>query len=387
MQTPALEGEDTAPLNSACGMILAQNIVSNMDQPPFDRSPLDGYALRAKDTAGASRDSPVTLAVDYKLNAGDTPLGRIEKGHAAQVMTGAMLPPGCDCVIRKEETDCGETHVNIYRPLARHENYCFRGEDFNAGQLLFAAETKLNSAALGVLSGLGFINVPVKRRAKIALIATGDELFEPKVGETLPSGKIYSSNLTLLHTRLWELGFNVDTALHIGDDPQIIAKQIDDILQSADIVITTGGVSVGERDSLSAAMTLLGAMQVFHGVDIKPGTHALFSCVRDKPILSLSGNPFAAAATFELLARPLLAALNSDPSLSPSKALAALDMPYSNKSSMRRFLRGRLENGRVTLPRGHSSGQLLSLVDCNCLVEIAADTQVNEGDLVVVYLF
>lgn len=386
--TPPLAGEETASLLLARGMILARDVIADMDQPPFDRSPLDGYAMRAGDTVNASPDAPVTLEVVDKLCAGDPPRRNavIETGQAVRIMTGAVIPPGCDCVIRQEDTDYGEKQVRIYRATLQHENICFRGEDFKAGSLLLGAGTKLNAAALGVLASAGVLHVNVRPKAKIALLVTGDELFELSPGKSLPPGKIYSSNLTMLHARLSELGFEPVSAVQTGDDPHVTAELIGEMLTQADAVITTGGVSVGEKDIFHEVMPLLGAERVFHGVNIKPGTPAMFSRCGEKPVLSLSGNPFAAAATFELLARPLLSALSGDSSLLPKKSSAVLAAAFGKKAASHRFVRGKLENGRITLPEGHSSGQLRSLVECNCLVEIPPNTQVREGEPVAIYL-
>ena len=387
MKTTPLAGEQTVPLPLARGMILARDVISGIDQPPFDRSPLDGYAVRAEDLADASPTSPVTLTVVGRLCAGDTPLTHsVKPGQAVRVMTGAAIPPGCDCVIRQEDTDCGQSQVAVCRPLRQHDNFCFRGEDFKAGNLLLPAGTRLNAAALGVLASAGIMQVPVRPKAKVALLVTGDELFEPGEGKALPPGKIYSSNMALLYARLCELGLEPISAIQAGDDPHAVASLIKQMLAQADIMITTGGVSVGEQDIFHDVMPLLGAERIFHGVNIKPGTPAMFSRVWQKPVLSLSGNPFAAAATFELLGRPLLAALSGDDWLLPEKALAALGSSYGKKASSRRFVRGKLANGKVTLPEEHSSGQLRSMVGCNCLVEIPPDVQMREGDLATVYL-
>ena len=386
LKTTPLSGETILPLEDSRGMVLAKDIIAGIDQPPFDRSPLDGYALRSADTANASADSPVRLSVAGTLCAGDFSAVAIQSGQAMRIMTGAPVPSGCDCVIKQEETGRERDKVAVYRRLAAHENICFRGEDFKAGSLLLAAGTKLNAAAIGVLSGAGLAEAPALRKPRAALISTGDELVEPGRGKTLPPGKIYSSNLAMLRARLCELGFPPATAIQTGDDPALAAALVKETLAQADVLITTGGVSVGEKDLFNEVFPLLGAEQIFHGVKIKPGTPAMFSLFEGKPILSLSGNPFAAAATFELLGRPLLSALACDVSLLPVKTFAALLSPYGKTAGTYRFVRGRLDNGQVVLPEGHSSGQLRSLVGCNCLVEIPPDTPLSKGCTVGVYL-
>ncbi|MCL2578758.1 MAG: molybdopterin molybdotransferase MoeA [Oscillospiraceae bacterium] len=384
--TQALTGRATLPLRETGGLLLAEDIYAPIDQPPFDRSPLDGYALRAEDTTGAGQDTPVFLRVVDKLYAGDVPGRAVESGQAVRIMTGAMLPPRADCVIRQEDTDLGEQTVAIYRQLKHHQNFCFRGEDFRAGSLLLPTGTKLTAATLGVLASAGVTHITARPKAKVALLTTGDELFDAQPGVSLPPGKIYSSNLDMLYARLTELGYRPVYTAQTGDDPNAAADAIRAGLESADLMITTGGVSVGEKDIFHEVMPLLGAERIFHRVKIKPGTPAMFSRVGGKPVLSLSGNPFAAAATFELLARPLLAAISGDHSLLPLKAQAVMAMPYNKETPTRRFVRGRLENGGVTLQGGHSSGQLRSLVGCNCLVEILPGTSALKGDCVAVYI-
>ena len=190
----------------------------------------------------------------------------------------------------------------------------------------------------------------------------------------------------LLAARLAELGFETETA-HRGDNPAAVAETMRELLEICDVLLTTGGVSVGDKDIFHQALPLLGAERVFWKVDLKPGTPAMFSRHGGKPILSLSGNPFAAFTTFELLARPLLAALAEEPRLLPRQRQAVLTTPYDKPSPRRRFLRGRYEEGRAALPEGHSSGQLASLVGCNCLVELPAGAPPAEaGQAVQVWL-
>ena len=385
-KTDLLPGEETVPLERAHRKVLAKDIFAYIDQPPFDRSPLDGYALRSEDTVSASPQSPVRLSLAGKLCAGVYPNFSVQRNQAARIMTGAPIPHGCDCVIKQEETGSDQNQVIISRPLSRHENFCFRGEDFFSGSLLLSSGTKLDAAAIGVLASSNYVHVPVRRELKAALLVTGDELVEPGAEITLPPGKIFSSNLFMLCARLCELSVHVVSAAQTGDEAEIVGKVISKSLEQADVLFTTGGVSVGEKDILTEVLPALGAEQVFHGVNIKPGAPAMFSFLNGKPVLSLSGNPFAAAATFEILGRPLLAALSGDSTLLPVRALAKLSSPFGKRSTFRRFLRASLKNGEITLPEGHSSGQLRSLAGCNCLLVIPPDAAVSEGDIMEVYL-
>ena len=366
-------GTEAVPVGQALGRTLAANLAAPLDQPPFDRSPLDGYALHSADIAGADRAHPVRLPVVDTLYAGDEARWPLENGQAIRIMTGAMLPPGCDCVAAQEDTDRGSP-VSVFVSLKPFQNYVYQGEDYRRGALLLAAGTRLDAAALGVLAGAGLTEVEVCRRPKVGLLTTGDEVISP--GSPRPAGKIYGANQVLLAARLSELGFPVQ-ATHQGDNSDMVAEAMRELLQNCDVLITTGGVSVGDRDIFHQALPLLGAERVFWRVDLKPGTPAMYATWRGKPILSLSGNPFAAFTTFELLARPLLAALSGEEG--PRWTEGVLDTPFPKASPRRRFVRGTYVHGHVTLPEGHASGMLSSLVGCNCLAELPAGSPPAEA--------
>ena len=366
-------GTQMLPLERALGRTLAADVAAPLDQPPFDRSPLDGYALRSADLAGADRDHPAVLEVVDTVYAGDEARIPVGPGQAVRLMTGAMLPPGCDCVAPQEDTDQGDP-VSVFVSLKPFQNYVYQGEDYRKGALLLEKGTRLDAAALGVLAGAGITEAEVCRRPRVGLLTTGDEVVSP--GTPLPAGKIYGSNQMLLAARLAELGFETETA-HRGDDPAAVAEAMRELLETCDVLLTTGGVSVGDKDIFHQALPLLGAERIFWRVNLKPGTPAMYSVYEGKPILSLSGNPFAAFTTFELLARPLLAALSGEEG--PRWGEGVLDTPFPKASPRRRFIRGRYENGHITLPEGHSSGMLSSLVGCNCLAELPAGSPPAEA--------
>ena len=285
-------------------------------------------------------------------------------------MTGAMLPRGCDCVLQHERTDNGLEQVQIYAALSPHDNYCDRGEDYRTGEVLLPAGTVVDAAAVGVLASAGLSSVPVRRRPVVRVLSTGDEVVSPDL-HPLPAGKIYGSNQELLTARLRELGVSDVKGLLIGDDPREVADAMAQLLGECDLLITTGGVSAGDKDIFHEALPLLGAERVFWKVNLKPGTPAMYSLWQGQPILSLSGNPFAAAATFELLARPLLAALTGESRFSLRSRTAVVEGSFPKASPGRRFLRGFYQEGRVSLTGKNDSGMLASLVGCNCLVDIS----------------
>ena len=358
----------------AQGRVLSEDICAPMNQPPWPRSPLDGYAFHASDSAGVTKENPVTLRVVETLYAGSWTDRTVQPGEAVRLMTGAPIPAGCDCVIRQEDTDGGKETVQIYKALQPNDNYCATGCDFKTGDVLLPAGTRLTGNALGVLASAGLyreeIMLPVYHKVRCALICTGDELV-PNDTRPLPPGKIYSSNAAVLVSRLSELGVEVTTLLPMfSDSADALADAIYEAAENADVILTTGGVSVGAKDILHETLPLLFADQVFWKVQLKPGSPVMFSRYRERPLLSLSGNPFAASATFELFARPLLAKLAGCADLKPLVTEGVLAEDFKKSGKGRRFVRAVFRDGVVTVPPGHSSGQLASAIGTNCLAEI-----------------
>jgi molybdopterin molybdotransferase len=286
-------------------------------------------------------------------------------------MTGGKMPLGSDCVIKLE--DCLEDgdNVIIKRTLKPFENYCYRGEDIRCGELLLKRGTKLSAIHLGVLGSMGQDRIKVIRRPRIGILVTGDEIIE--YTSPLVDGKIYDTNGIMLSSRLKELGFDLIKIKTQGDDPKSVGNSIIENMESLDLLITTGGVSVGDKDIFHEVIDLIKAQRLFWRVKIKPGTPVMYSIFEDKPILSLSGNPFAALATFELLARPLIAKLSGDNGINTRRTKAKLLKDFKKVSKNRRFIRAIYRDGEVDLPEGgHSSGMLLNMKDCNALIDVGA---------------
>ena len=368
---PAVEN---LPLEKACGRIAAKALCARMDQPPFDRSPLDGYALHSADTAGASRENPVTLPVSMKLYAGDAPAAALPAGCAARIMTGAPLPEGADCVLMQELTDSGEETVQLYAALNPQQNVVLRGEDIAAGAVIAAEGTPLTPAHLGVLAGQGIAAVPVYRTLTVGILSTGSELLAP--GEPWAPGKIYDANGVQNAARLRQLGFAVQRR-HCPDDPEKIARQLQQLLSICDAVVTSGGVSVGQKDYLPAVLERLGAQMLVEGVAQKPGSPMLAAKVGGKLVFCLSGNPFAAAATLEQYAVPALlrAAGRCEDGCIPPRTVRTLTTGFSKADKGERYLRAKAMGETVAIPgegsaEAHSSGSLSAMIGCNCLVKL-----------------
>lgn len=371
------ETEEVSLLESP-GRILAQDMAASFDNPPFDRSPVDGYACRAEDLKGAAPETPVMLTVTEEIDAGQYSEREVKPGQAVRIMTGAAIPPGCDCCIRQEDTDYGEQTVSVYCALKKWDNYCFAGEDFKKGSVLLKKGARLGYVEAAVLAGMGVDRVPVYRQPKVVLLTSGDEVVEP--GRALPPGKIYNSNLTMLAARLQDFGIRPCYAASIEDDPAVMAEALRGTVEKADVIITTGAVSVGKKDIMHEALKRVGAERVFWRVQVKPGMPTLVSVYKGVPVISLSGNPFGVAVTMEILIRPLLQKMMGDDRLKLVRVKGTLEDSFPKPIRGRRLVRAFYENGRFRLPDGlHSNGVLSSMAGCNCLLDLKAGESALEG--------
>lgn len=351
-------------LLEAINRISAENIVAKFDNPPFDRSPLDGYAINSEDTPGKFK-------VVGEECAGDFFKDKLMSGEALRIMTGAAIPEGADCVIRQEDVGVNGYELNVPYKLNSHENYCFAGEDIRRGELLVSKNQTLHAAHIAVIASQGFSKVEVLRQPKIAIASTGDELIMP--GESLSNGKIYNSNLYLLAARLKELNFNPTILGILPDEAESVSKIIGDLKDNFDLIITTGGVSVGKKDIMHDVVKNIGE-KLFWRVLMKPGAPAIGYKVGNMLGIALSGNPFAAYATFELLTRPVLAKLSGRDDIMYSCSEGVLMDDFPKVSDGRRFIRANFDNGQVRLPTQHASGTLFSMMNCNSFVDIPAGT-------------
>lgn len=371
--------EEYVPLAESVGRRLTSDIRSAFPQPPFDRSPLDGYAVVAADVASATPDTPVKLQVVDKLWAGMPARVGVKRGQAVRLMTGCMIPSGADAVIRQEDTDLGVEIVQIFRPVASGKNICYRGEEYGTDALLLRRENRVDAASVAVAAGAGFTQLRVRRRARAVILTTGDEVRQP--GTVLPAGKIYDSNTAYLSARLHQLGVETVAALTQEDDLTALSAALRRYAGEVDLILTTGGVSVGEKDLLEQAVKAAGAEVIFLGIDIKPGMPTLFAVLGNARLLGLSGNPFSAVVPFELLLRPMLAEMTGDPEplLRADTAIAA--QGFDKASPSRRFLRAFCKQGRVYPPAAQSNGQMRSMIGCNCLIDVPAGSgAIRPGD-------
>lgn len=369
------------PLEDCLGLVLSEDVYALLDMPPFSRSAQDGYALCSKDSIGATGENPVKLKVTGKIYAGDHLDVQVKPGEAVRIMTGAMIPVGADCVLRQEDTDEGEDVVQIYKAVESGCSICFKGEEYKKGHTLLHAGTKIDAAALAVASGNGIMELPVYERVKAAVVSSGSEVVEP--GTPLTPGKIYNTNTIYMKARLSQLGARVMMTRTVGDDLEVMAEALKQAADQAELVVTTGGVSVGQKDLTEEALLSIGAKILFHGIAIKPGMPTLAAEKDGVLFIGLSGNPFSAAIPFEMLARMVLSEKMSDPSLKLRRETLTAVTGFSKDSRKRRFLRGKAEGKEVWLPDQQANGQMRSMVGCNCLIEIPAGSgPVKAGDKV-----
>lgn len=341
------KNEIIIPTEEAYGCILAYDIYSEIYVPEFPKSAMDGYAVSSKAVRCADKDSPVNLKVIGEVLAGEYCNYKILPGEAVRIMTGAMMPQGADSVVKQEDTDYGMQEVNIYKAVLAGENYCKIGEDITKGDLIIKKHTKLNAVHIGILSSIGLDTVTILAPMKAALLISGDELTAP--GSPLEAGKIYNSIGAVLKTKLKEMRFQVVHYSLCPDEKEAMKEKINESINKADILITTGGVSVGKKDLIPGLLSEMGASVLFHRVKIKPGTPVMMSLYKGRMILSLSGNPFAALVTFDVFFSKIAAIFMQNEMFMPVKGKAVYQGDTLKPNKQRRYIRAYVINDKAVL--------------------------------------
>lgn len=359
-------------LSNSYGRILYEDIKATENIPPFARSPYDGYAMRSEDTLGATEYNPVTFEVIEEIPAGYAPVKEIISGKAAKILTGAPIPQGADCVIKYEDTKEEESRFSISYPLKAGENIVPAGEDVELGTVIATKGTMITPPLMGLMAALGISEVPIYKRPRIAIVSTGDELIGPT--EPLTPGKIRNSNCYTLMGYIQSIGAEPIVIGTAKDKQEDVAALIEEGLQRADMVITTGGVSVGDYDVVKAAVRIVGAETLYWKIEIKPGSSTLAAVKDGKMILGLSGNPAAAMVIFQLLVVPYIKKMAGRADYLNQIVEVVLKKDFKKASPRRRFLRGKLviEGGSLFLEStgGQGNGVLRSMLGCNVLAEI-----------------
>ena len=335
-----LPSEDV-PLSGARGRVLAKGISSEEAIPPFDNSAMDGYAVRAADTRGASGDRPARLFVVDESRAGYPARRRVGEGEAIAISTGAMVPAGSDAVVRLEDASRRDDELAVRAEVVPGWDIRLAGEDVEAGEPVLAAGAVLGPAEVGVLASLGQDPVTCGGRPRVAVLTTGDELVAP--GEALAPGLIRNANAYSVPALATEAGAEVEAVDHVGDDAREVEERIAGML-SADVAVICGGVSVGEHDHVRPALERLGASEVFWGLALRPGRPTWFGTSREGSLVfGLPGNPVSAIVTFLLLVRPALWAL-AGASPKRRRGSAVLDTGYAKRPGRAHAIRVRLDD-------------------------------------------
>lgn len=357
-------------LAAAEGRVLATELVAALDLPPWPNSAMDGYALRLADWHGEP------LAVSQRIFAGHAPQP-LQAGTCARIFTGAPLPEGADCVEMQENAQVlDDGRVTFGEPLRVGQNIRPQGQETRVGEQVMSAGTRLGPIELGLAATLGHARLEVVRKVRVALLSTGDELVEP--GLPLGPGQIYNSNRRLLASWLQRLGCEVVDAGILADDLQLTRDCLAR-LADVDLILSTGGVSVGEADYLGIALREAGELALWK-LAIKPGKPLTFGHYRGVPVIGLPGNPASTLVTFGLLTRPYLLRRQGVANVTPLQFSVPAGFDWPKAGTRREYLRARIEDGRVRIYKNQSSGVLRSAAWAEGLVEVREGSTPQQGD-------
>lgn len=371
---------ESVPIREALGRALAEDVASRVDHPPWNNSAMDGFAVHASDVAGASADSPVVLPVVDEVPAGAFPEGPLASGTAVRVMTGAPVPDGASGVVRIEHTDGGAGgQVTIHADSDADRNIRLAGEDVRRGAIQLRAGDEVTPAVIGSLAAMGWPEVRVHRRPRVAILSNGDELADfDRLDEVLAGRRIMNSNEHGLAALLEAAGAEPIRLGIAADDAGQVRRRIEQAPEF-DALVTSAGVSVGDHDHVKAALDELGVEPGFWRVRMRPGSPITFGTLAGRPVFGLPGNPVSVMVTFHLFVRPALRALGGHARLQPFPARARAAEEIVSPGGLTYFFRVRLErdrNGqlsaRLTGPQG--SGILNSMVAADALAVVPEGT-------------
>jgi len=359
------------PLGEAMGLPICEDVVSPMDLPSFTNSAMDGYAVVADDLRGASEESPVSLPVVGEVAAGRASIYAMNAGTVVKIMTGAPVPAGCDTVVPLEDVEEEGEVIRLRKDCTLGQHVRGAGEEFRCGDLLLEAGTCLRAGEIGLLAAAGFARVRVHPAPRVAILSTGDELVD--LGEQPGPGQIVNSNLHLLSARLREAGADVISLGIALDDEADLDQRLRAGLQ-ADLLLTSGGVSVGDKDQVQDAFGRHGFKKIFWKVAIKPGKPVLFGKIGSQPVFGLPGNPASSAATCEIFTIPALRRLAGHKDPLPPRLKVRLAAPVKGGGKRQTFLWGSLtpdiDGYRFSPSNRQGSGQNRSLLGACALLPV-----------------
>jgi len=377
-----LEAE-AIPLSDALGRVLAEDALARASSPPFTNSAMDGYALRSADTTGANAQAPIRLQLVGEVPAGSVYPRVVQAGEAVRILTGAPLPDGADAALQQELTEVSDGWVTIAQPVAPGTNIRHAGEDAQPGALLAQAGAELGPAEIALLASLGVSPVRVARRPRVAILATGDEL--APLGQPLKPGQIYNSNTPYLIAAVIRAGAE-PVALGIAPDrEEALREKLAQARQGFDLILTSGGVSVGDYDLVKQLLSEQGAME-FWRVRMRPGKPLAFGSLGETPLLGLPGNPVSAAVTFELFGRPAIRRMLGAAQVERPLIEVTLEGSDQRRSDRRHFVRVRLASrgGRlVARATGEQESHLISSLQGATALLIVPEGEgvIREGEL------
>jgi molybdopterin molybdotransferase len=368
---------ETVGLTDALGRVLGEPLASADDVPPFDSSAMDGFAVRAGDTHGADAASPVELRLAGESRAGAPADAGPGPGEAIRISTGAVIPPGADAVVRVEDTAERDGVVLVSVEVEPGKEIRRAAEDISAGEEILRAGQVLGAAELAVAASTGTAEIRCRRKPRISIVVTGDELVEP--GRPLAAGQIRNTNGIAIEAQAREAGAEIVSRTTVGDDYAATVAALGAALE-ADVAVTTGGVSVGPHDHVKPALAQLDVEEVFWGVALRPGKPTWFGTRGRTLVFGLPGNPVSAMITFRLFVRPALLALQGGPTAA-RQARAVIDTDYPKRPGRAHVVRCRLEarddGWHVTPTKDQGSHVLTSMLGAEALAHVEAE----RGDL------
>ncbi|MFL1011461.1 molybdopterin molybdotransferase MoeA [Flavisericum labens] len=369
--------EVTKPLEKSGGYVLCKDVISPIDMPPFRQSAMDGYALNLH--------TKLEYDLIGEIKAGDNYHPILEPGETVRIFTGAAVPKSANAVVMQEKVELTNSKIRIEHHIDQDINIRPQGEQVKKGSIALKKGTKLTPAAIGYLASLGITEVSVYKKPSISIVTTGNELIE--AGQPLPYGKIYESNATMLQNALYQLKFYDITFHKIEDDYKKTVEKLQTVINKSDLVIATGGISVGDYDFVGKALNELGVKEIFYKVKQKPGKPLYFGKKDNTLIFALPGNPAAALTCFYIYTYMALQLMMNREAIELSGAKATSVSSFHKKGDRPQFLKAIFNNGEVEILEGQSSSMLQTFALSNAIVFMPEDkTQIKIGDILDVIL-